>query len=106
MENLKIFTRLKNGEIICIESCNIEKTQFFGFTFPSRILELKQYKFDEIDDSWNLLGDNEKLEILKNYYKPLNYYDYKEITVQIRHGLLTYSILIIPFLDSKKLLKI
>jgi hypothetical protein len=102
MKHLEIFTRLKNGEIVCIESCNIEKKKFFGFTFHSRVLKLKHYKFDEIDDSWVSVDCNEKLEILKKYYKPLDYYDYKGITVQRRHGLLTDSILVIPFLDSKK----
>lgn len=102
MKHLDLFIRLKKGEIICIESCNIKKKKFFGFTLHSRNLKLKHYKFDEIDDSWNLLDGNEKLEILKKYYKPLNYYDYKGITVQRRHGLLTYSILVIPFLESKK----
>lgn len=101
MKHLEIFTRLKNGEIIFIQSCNIEKKKFFGSTLHSRILKLKHYKFDEIDDSWSLLGDNEKLEILKKHYKSLDYYDVNLTSTKTRHSLLTDSILIQPFLNSR-----
>ncbi len=101
MKYLEIFTRLKNGTIICIESCNIEKKKFFGFTFDSKILKLKHYKFDEIDTSWSLLDCNEKLEILKKHYKSLDYYDFNLISTKRRHGLITDSIIVKPYLDSR-----
>lgn len=101
MKHLEIFTRLKNGEIICIESCNIEKTQFFGFTFNSRIIEEKHCCINEIDESWNFMNYNDKLKILQDHYNPLDHYhNFKESNVRKRHGLLTDAILIQPFLNS------
>ncbi|MES2416288.1 MAG: hypothetical protein V4504_01150 [Patescibacteria group bacterium] len=107
-EELKNFTRLKNGDIIYVEK-KVKKQKFIiGFTFKSRVLKLKRYKADEIDETWSEIEYKQKLEILKTHFKSLDYYDLNsskyhspEVTKE-RHSKLANVIILQPHISSLK----
>lgn len=74
LEELRNFTRLKNGKIVYVVKRDNLKKIISGHDMSIPVPFLKEYTVEEEDELWIQQGEDSKLRYLKENFKPASFY--------------------------------